>query len=71
MTIAKLYKELQEVKTLLNISDLISEEDAANLLGVSVKSIQNKVSAKQLEGTYIINAIGKRNFFKSKLLNLK
>ncbi|MBX9449998.1 MAG: hypothetical protein KL787_09915 [Taibaiella sp.] len=62
-------KQLAEIKLLLQSrEEPVNEKEAAIYLGVSQKTIQNKVYTGELTGTYVINRIGHRMYYKSKLL---
>lgn len=71
MTLTTLAREIREVKSYLEINDMVNEKEAAELLGVSLKGFRNKQYEGKFEGKYIINAAGKRSYYKSRLLNLK
>lgn len=52
------------------ISDVISEQEACTFLGIQRQTIRDYVCNGKLRGTYIVNAIGKRMYYKSRLLSL-
>ena len=70
MSTASLAREIREIKERLDLSDLISEQEAANLVGLKLPTFRKRVYGKKLEGCYIVNVLGRRNFYKSKLLGL-
>ncbi len=65
-------KLARNIERLLEVMDQqeqpISEDEAAALLNISKKTMQNYVSEGRLTGKYVINAIGNRMYYKSKLL---
>jgi len=61
-------KELRELKEMLLVEDLINEKEAANLLGISVRTIQIYASRGKMAGTFTLNHIGNRMYYKSKLV---
>ena len=64
--------EWDGMKAVLRGNDLISEEDAANLLGVKAKSLREARSRGRIPvDCYTVPKVGNVVYFKSKLLNLK
>jgi hypothetical protein len=56
-------------KTLMD--DLITEDEAAELLKIGINAFRNMIYSKKIPADYYTKAItGKRFFFKSKLLGL-
>lgn len=49
----------------------ITEQEACVLLGISLKTMQNYCSEGKLAGTYTVNVLGKRMFYKSKLIHAR
>lgn len=62
-------KEWKKLQQLAVTEDLITEDQAAELLGVKVKTIRTYVFEGRIEpGMYTIGALGKRFYYKSKLM---
>lgn len=59
---------MKKVRPLIPDEAPITEAEAAKFLGVTERTMQVYAAQKKLEGTYIYNVIGKRMYFKSKLL---
>lgn len=70
MTTTAIARRLDRIEQLLEVSDLINEKEAAELLGLSLKAFRNKQYEKKFEGMYTINAAGKRSYYKSRLLRI-
>ncbi|SDZ81542.1 hypothetical protein SAMN05192529_10296 [Arachidicoccus rhizosphaerae] len=70
MTSTAIAREIREMKALLEAKDMISEKEAADLLGMKLSSLRSRVSEKKFEGFYIVGAHKKKFFYKSKLLGL-
>lgn len=69
MTIDDLINEIKELKDLLKESEQpVSEEEACNFLTIERATMRNYVSRGKMEGTYTFNVLGKRMFYKSKLV---
>lgn len=70
MSEARIMAYLKEIKAYLEISDLVSEEEAAKALGVKKVSLQNAVySGKIPAQAYTFNLLGKREYYLSKVKN--
>ncbi|MGN6437251.1 MAG: hypothetical protein ACTHMM_11990 [Agriterribacter sp.] len=55
----------------VELSNVISEEEAAQLLGVAKKTLTNKVSRGLCAGLYTISPVtGKRFWYRDKILGL-
>lgn len=65
-------KDWEDLKrALISREDIISEEDAATLLGIKVKTLREARSKGKLTADcYCVPKVGKPVYFKSKLLNL-
>lgn len=65
-------KDWEELKTALRSrEDIISEEDAAALLGIKVKTLREaRYKGTVTADCYCVPKVGKPVYFKSKLLNL-
>lgn len=67
-------KDLREIKKAISgrgntlIEEPINEIAACEFLGVSKRTLCNYVSRGKLKGAYIINRVGQRMYFKSKLI---
>lgn len=49
--------------------EYLTEEKAAKFLGVSVRTLQNQISAGKIDPTlYVTNVLGKRMYCRSKLI---
>lgn len=70
MTNTAIARELREMKSLLASKDMISEKEAADLMGMKLSSLRSRISEKKFEGFYIVGAHKKKFFYKSKLLGL-
>ena len=75
MTLNQLGREIKDLKGMVQdlaaSTDLISEQEAAKLMGYSLATFRKKVYGKIFEGCYIINQAGRRIFFRSKVAGLK
>ena len=57
-------------KTIIDIDDLVTEEEAAELLGIQLSTLRQKIYTKLIPEDYFITLInGRRRYFKSKLLS--
>jgi len=64
--------EWDEMKAVLQGNDLISEDEAAKLLGMKKVSLRNRrYEGKIPADCYTVPKVGNVVYFKSKLLNLK
>lgn len=61
-------KELRELKELLAVDDMVNEERAADILGVKVNTMRIYASQGKLDGLFDLNALGKRMYYKSRLV---
>lgn len=61
-------KELRELKEMLLVEDLISEKEAAKLLGIKQNTMRIYVSQGKMDGTFSINVLGKRMYYKSRIV---
>lgn len=65
----KVLKELEAIKKIVATNDLLNVDEAAKFLGVSKRTIQNQSCPNgKLTGTFIINSLGHKMFYKSKLV---
>lgn len=74
-----LYKQLEDINVKLDIllkhyeirtivDDLITEKEACAFLQIQRQTIRDYVCNGKLDGTYTVNVIGKRMYYKSKLI---
>lgn len=68
MDLRQIDRRLRSIEEKLESKDLINEEEAAKWLGVAKKTLQNRVYAGLLEGTYEISKLNGRMYHKSKLI---
>lgn len=71
MSYSAIIRRLDRIEKMLEISDMVNQVEAAALLGVPLRTFQNKQYQGKFEGMYTINAAGKRSYYKSRLLNIK
>lgn len=67
----KMLRAVERLVSEKDAADVISEKEAANLLGMQVVSLQKRRSEGKIpEGCYKKPVVGNVVYFKSKLLNL-
>lgn len=67
--IRQLDRRLRNIEELLEVTDMMNEDEASVFLGISRKTLQNKVYSGSLDGCFVINKIGHRMYSKSKLIS--
>lgn len=67
----KLKKAIEKISAQSEQSNLVSEEEAAKILGLKLITIRNKVSKKEMEGMYTVGAAGKRFYYRSRITGLE
>lgn len=72
MTLRDIHNKIEALSTyvhnVMEASDLMNEAEAAVFLGITTKTLQNHVSNGTMDSTYTINRLGKRMYYKSKLI---
>jgi hypothetical protein len=67
----KMMATIERLEKQSQASNLISEEEAAALLNINVRTLRNKYHQKLLEGLYTVSPVnGDRFYFKDKILGL-
>lgn len=54
----------------IGVDNMINEDEAAKLLGITTRSLKNKYHRKELEGMYTVGVGGNRFYYKDKLMGL-
>lgn len=66
---ARLREKLLEDKELCNL--MMTDKEVAKILDISVRTLQNKVSAGNMDGMYSVSPInGKRFWYRTKVLGI-
>lgn len=66
----KMKRNIERIALAAETNDMINEKEAALLLSVSVKRLQNLVAEGKMEGFYTRGFAGKRFYKKSLLIGL-
>jgi len=70
-SLTTIHREIKQLKSFLQVNDMVSEKEAAAILGITEKTLREKICRGEVPTDYYtVNALGKRNYFKSKLLGL-
>jgi len=65
----RIIAEIRELKLMLKApEEPINEDEACRFLGISRQTMRDYVCKGKMKGTYTINVLGKRMFYKSKLI---
>lgn len=67
----KLKRNIERIAQAAELSDMITEKEAAQLLSISVKRIQNLVCENKMDGLFTVGFGGKRFYSKSKIIGLQ
>lgn len=65
----QLKRTIDGLKDMLEQQSLLTEQQAAEFLGVKIKTLQNRVYDGTLDGTYTVNKLGHRMYYRSKLVS--
>lgn len=67
----QLFEDIAQIKKSLAVSNMITEKEAAELLGIKVDSLKRKVYAKEIsEDAYTIGECNRRFYRRDKLMDL-
>ena len=66
----KLKRNIERIAQAAEVNDLINETEAAELMELTRKGLQNMVYKNEMDGLFVIGAKGKRYWYKSKILGL-
>lgn len=71
-TFHKLRLNIERLGRQAELADMITEEEAAKLLGVKKRTMQVWASQHKLTGMFTVSPVnGSRHYFKTKLIGLK
>lgn len=68
--IRRMQADLEAIKNSLSVNDMISEKEAAELLKINIRTLQNYRTGGKIEGCYSKGVAGAIFYFKSKLMGL-
>lgn len=64
-----LEKKLNTLLSVIEIDDLVTEKKMAELLGVNLKTLQNRRAEGKFTGRFTYNALGHVMYYRSKMLD--